>query len=422
MMFPAWVSRAECTGSADPASAGVSSSFAWRLCSLRACLVHSTGCGGPARKEEGMLCQEPSTSRSGRGCRPKTGPASRTGSAARLTPPPSSPGSLLLHPDLAGGLVAMAGSGGCRSVEVARAPDGTLSSIALGTEGTAACKRLTADTGVSRICFGGRRMDSAFLGLEDGRVLVLSYPTLELKGDFATAGSDVKPDDRGVKDMDVAPASVGPMLVAASDGGKGTVWHWPSGKMLAELEVPPGLKPGRGYSGCRFARDTDDMFGEPNTVYAVVNSGGTGSVVAWQWGQGAAEDLDEALRIGWSKARVSSRLRVANDPITCMEISPSGRWIAAGTSEGDLVVCRTGRLSCVKRVRQAHMVFATALAWSPDGSQVVSVSGDASAYLVQAPPPPGLLQRPEVQVILALLILLVAVLLRRLPALSPGGS
>uniref|UniRef100_A0A061R9H9 Uncharacterized protein n=1 Tax=Tetraselmis sp. GSL018 TaxID=582737 RepID=A0A061R9H9_9CHLO len=88
---------------------------------------------------------------------------------------------LLLHPDLAGGLVAMAGSGGCRSVEVARAPDGTLSSIALGTEGTAACKRLTADTGVSRICFGGRRMDSAFLGLEDGRVLVLSYPTLELK-------------------------------------------------------------------------------------------------------------------------------------------------------------------------------------------------------------------------------------------------
>uniref|UniRef100_A0A061R5G7 Prolactin regulatory element-binding protein n=1 Tax=Tetraselmis sp. GSL018 TaxID=582737 RepID=A0A061R5G7_9CHLO len=329
---------------------------------------------------------------------------------------------LLLHPDLAGGLVAMAGSGGCRSVEVARAPDGTLSSIALGTEGTAACKRLTADTGVSRICFGGRRMDSAFLGLEDGRVLVLSYPTLELKGDFATAGSDVKPDDRGVKDMDVAPASVGPMLVAASDGGKGTVWHWPSGKMLAELEVPPGLKPGRGYSGCRFARDTDDMFGEPNTVYAVVNSGGTGSVVAWQWGQGAAEDLDEALRIGWSKARVSSRLRVANDPITCMEISPSGRWIAAGTSEGDLVVCRTGRLSCVKRVRQAHMVFATALAWSPDGSQVVSVSGDASAYLVQAPPPPGLLQRPEVQVILALLILLVAVLLRRLPALSPGGS
>mmetsp|Transcript_46520 Transcript_46520/g.118745 ORF Transcript_46520/g.118745 Transcript_46520/m.118745 type:complete len:409 (+) Transcript_46520:152-1378(+) len=329
---------------------------------------------------------------------------------------------LVLHPDRETGLVAMAGPGGCRFLDVSAKPkegdkaEGCGISISVNEAKTATCKSLSKGVSVNRICFAGDNGDLVLLGMEDGRILVCHYPSLELKTEFVTVSEADTPseDDKSIRDMDVAPKSSGPMAVVATDSGKAHVFYWATGEKLHTFPVPSALQRGRGYSSCRFARDTEDMFGEPNTVYAVVNAGGAGHMVAWRWAISVGATLQKSLEKGFEKATLATRKKIASDPITCFEICPGGRWIAAGTSEGDIIICRAGSLSKARVVKQAHGVFSTGLAWSPDSSSVLSVSGDNTAYLLAAPKPPGFLARPEVQLLLAMLFLLLAVLVPHL--------
>eukprot|EP00192_Tetraselmis_astigmatica_P012728 CAMPEP_0117681084 /NCGR_PEP_ID=MMETSP0804-20121206/18756_1 /TAXON_ID=1074897 /ORGANISM="Tetraselmis astigmatica, Strain CCMP880" /LENGTH=399 /DNA_ID=CAMNT_0005490743 /DNA_START=40 /DNA_END=1239 /DNA_ORIENTATION=+ len=325
---------------------------------------------------------------------------------------------LEMHPGGKAAVVSMAGVGGCRIVDVVveETKEGSQEkvTVAINEKLTAAIQGSFKDVGANCVSFAGDSGETIMIGLEDGRVLICEYPKMTIKSEFMVTREAAKEDERGVKDMDVAPKSTGPMLATTSDEGECTVWSWPPGQKLASLVVPTALKRGRGFSACRFARDTDQMFGEPNTLYTVINAAGNGHLLAWKWGPGTAPSLHDALKEGWSKVKVSKSAKVTGDPITCMEVSPSGRWIAVGNSDGDVVVCNSGNLRAARRVNQAHLVFSTGLAWAPDGSRLVSVSGDASAALIEAPAPPGLLQRPEVQVMLALLVLLLAVLLQKL--------
>jgi len=327
---------------------------------------------------------------------------------------------LVLHPGKETGLVAMAGVGGCRFINLSTKPkadqEGVEISISLDDEKTAAAKKLSDGVSVNRICFGGEDGSHVLLGMEDGRILICRYPSLELKAEFATVNEEEKAseDDKSIRDMDLAPKSSGPMVMVTTDSGKMHVFYWATGDKLHTFDVPSALKRGRGFSSCRFARDTEDMFGEPNTIYAVVNAGGAGHMVAWQWAGSVGPTLQKSLERGFQKGKLSTRRKVSNDPITCMEICPGGRWIAAGTSEGDIIICTAGNLTQRRVVKRAHGVFSTGLAWSPDSKFVVSVSGDNSAYLLNAPPPPGFLQRPEVQLVLAMLFVLVAVLIPHL--------
>ncbi len=55
--------------------------------------------------------------------------------------------------------------------------------------------------------------------------------------------------------------------------------------------------------------------------------------------------------------------------------------MAAGSSEGDIAVFSLPNLSKVMKVRGAHMIFVTDLAFSNDGKQIVSVSADAGARI-----------------------------------------
>lgn len=74
--------------------------------------------------------------------------------------------------------------------------------------------------------------------------------------------------------------------------------------------------------------------------------------------------------------------RLADAPCPIADLSADGTMVACGTSEGDLVVVSTRGLRPLKYVRGAHMVYGTALTFSPDSCALLSVSSDASAVVV----------------------------------------
>jgi hypothetical protein len=72
---------------------------------------------------------------------------------------------------------------------------------------------------------------------------------------------------------------------------------------------------------------------------------------------------------------------VTPSPICGFEASPSGRLLAAVTPDGDQCVISADTLRPVRYRRGAHMTFATAVAFAPDESAILSTSADASATL-----------------------------------------
>ena len=70
-------------------------------------------------------------------------------------------------------------------------------------------------------------------------------------------------------------------------------------------------------------------------------------------------------------------------PICGFEASHSGRLLAAVTPEGDQCVVSTQSLRAVQYRKGAHMTFATAVAFAPDDSAILSTSADASATLTE---------------------------------------
>lgn len=66
-------------------------------------------------------------------------------------------------------------------------------------------------------------------------------------------------------------------------------------------------------------------------------------------------------------------------PITTLAMAPGGKTLGFGCSEGGVAALSSGALSLLNRLPYAHMVFVTALAFSPSGKVLASVSADASA-------------------------------------------
>ena len=87
--------------------------------------------------------------------------------------------------------------------------------------------------------------------------------------------------------------------------------------------------------------------------------------------------------------------KVLSAPITAFDLSACGKLLGAGSSDGDVVVARSDDLSVVAVNKGKHMVFVTAVSFSPPSSSqgasasllpaLLSVSADASAALTRAP-------------------------------------
>lgn len=82
---------------------------------------------------------------------------------------------------------------------------------------------------------------------------------------------------------------------------------------------------------------------------------------------------------------------------------------------GDVAVFDAKTLQPVKRVKQGHMVFCTAVAFSSAGTGLLSVSGDASMRVLASIRSE---KGPNYLIVLSILILILAVLLGSFQALS----
>jgi WD40 repeat protein len=62
------------------------------------------------------------------------------------------------------------------------------------------------------------------------------------------------------------------------------------------------------------------------------------------------------------------------------------RYLAIGSSEGDISIVDAANLSVCQKLKRAHMIFVTSMEFSPNGRAILSVSADSSARVTAVEP------------------------------------
>jgi prolactin regulatory element-binding protein len=263
--------------------------------------------------------------------------------------------------------------------------------VTLAAEGTAPACSLTpkelpsgvslsgiADTKCISFSADGSRM---VLGAGDGRLRMFSWPELALRADVEHAHPEA------VSDADFSPD--GSLLLTTGNErvgptGGATVWRVAESALqrVCWLDGVPAPKGARvTLRGAKFARDGS------GTAFTGANLREESRVLTWRT----------------SDWRCVASRRALTEPLTSLALSPgNGRLLAAGGSEGSIVMIASKTLAPMRRVPSAHMVFVTGLSFSPSGRTLASLSADASARCTLAP--------PKRSVLAALLRLLLALL------------
>ena len=203
------------------------------------------------------------------------------------------------------------------------------------------------------------------VGSGDGRLRLFTWPALALRADVEHAHPD------SLTDADFSPdgatlLTTGNETMSASGGA--AVWRVAEdglkrARWLEPLKAPRGARVT--VRGAKFARDGSGV------AFTGANVAGEARVLTWRVAD-------------WS---CTSSRRAMPEPLTSLALSPgNGRLLAAGGAEGSLVMLSTKTLAPLRRVRNAHMVFVTGLAFSPSGRTLASLSADASARCTLAPP------------------------------------
>ncbi|KGN50716.2 SEC12-like protein 2 [Cucumis sativus] len=181
-------------------------------------------------------------------------------------------------------------------------------------------------------------------GGEDGNLRVLKWPSLDIVLNEPSSHSSVK-------DLDFSPD--GKYLVSL--GGPCRVWDITSSTLVTSLPKENDEV----FISCKFSlTNNGDM-----VLYTAAVTGKGGSIVSWN-------------ATTWR--RVASKL-ITRDNITAFNVSSSGRLLACGTTQGDVLIMNSTSLQVRKIVKKAHLGFVTALSFSPDSRALVSASMDSSA-------------------------------------------
>ncbi|CAI7928760.1 unnamed protein product, partial [Closterium sp. NIES-54] len=184
-------------------------------------------------------------------------------------------------------------------------------------------------------------------GSEDGRVRVFEWPSMDVLMDVPRAHTS------SLRDADINLDSS--LVATTADAGPLRVWSVRKGTALATLSIAEG---GARFGLCRFSRDPSKPL-----LYSTCVKGGKGWVVVWE-------------TAAWKRVAVR---KIHNDPISAFAISPDSSLLATGTPEGNVFIVDARTLSVRQRVVGAHLVFVTALDFSPNSRALLSVSGDSSA-------------------------------------------
>ncbi|XP_075634867.1 SEC12-like protein 2 [Castanea sativa] len=183
-------------------------------------------------------------------------------------------------------------------------------------------------------------------GGEDGNLRVIKWPSMEVILDKAGA-------HKSVKDVDFSPD--GKYLVSLGNSGPATVWDVTSKIAVASLSKENDEV----FCFCRFS-ESNDM---NQVLYIAAVTGKGGSIVTW--------DTKTWKRMG-SKT-------VVRDTISAFSVSPDGKLLACGTTQGDIFILNSSSKQVQTIVRKAHLGFVTALSFAHDSRALASISLDSSA-------------------------------------------
>ncbi|KAF5451028.1 hypothetical protein F2P56_031331 [Juglans regia] len=183
-------------------------------------------------------------------------------------------------------------------------------------------------------------------GGEDGNLRVFKWPSMEITLNEAGAHTTLK-------NLDFSPD--GKYLVSLGNSGPARVWDVTSSTVIASLPKENDEV----FCSCKFSESSD----KNQVLYIAAVTGKGGSIVTWN-------------PTTWR--RMGSK-PVARDTISAFNVSPDGKFLACGTTQGDILILNSTSMRVQTMVRKAHVGFVTALAFSHDSRALASVSLDSSA-------------------------------------------
>jgi len=178
----------------------------------------------------------------------------------------------------------------------------------------------------------------------DGHLRVFEWPSLKIVLDQPDA-------HKSIKDMDFSLD--GNFLASLGDSGPCRIWNLSTSTPAASLSVDTGER----FGSCRFSRD-----GVRSLLFITVKQGEKGLIAYW--------DTNTWEKVG---AQV-----IEKNPICAFNISSDGKFLATGTSEGDICIIKVSKMRPCQKVKGAHMFFVSSMEFSRDSRALVSASGDSS--------------------------------------------
>lgn len=240
------------------------------------------------------------------------------------------------------------------------------------------------------------------MGSEDGCIDIVSWPSMEQRQRW-------KASEKAVRNVDFSAAHSDGVLCTVDESGACKLWHVTGGELVTQLQPPEDL-PRATFFRCKTTVDEEGI-----ALYTPIKWKGEGYVLRWR--------QDENGEI---KFESRSKRPVTPAPICGFEASHSGRLLAAVTPDGDQCVISAATLKRVKYRKGAHMTFATAVAFAPNDSAILSTSADASATLTTLGSSNGAATGLGlVLTLIGLLMLLIAIvvgMLRRFADQAPGEA
>ncbi|KAJ0095491.1 hypothetical protein Patl1_15388 [Pistacia atlantica] len=201
-------------------------------------------------------------------------------------------------------------------VQLALAFDSEGSTLAAGGEGRYTPKSLGIFLPqISAVVLSIRKVFSVVYWVQDGKLRVLKWPSLEIVLNESEAHTSVK-------DLTFSP----------------------DGKFLVTLESVALV-------GCLMLRRSNE----------IVDKGG--SILTWN-------------TTSWKRIRSK---QVFCQSVTSFNVSADGKLLAIGTDKGDIAIINSSNMQVQTMVRKAHLGFVTALAFSDDSRALLSASMDSSA-------------------------------------------
>jgi len=200
------------------------------------------------------------------------------------------------------------------------------------------------------------------IGTEDGRAFILAWPSLSILESVEACPG------RAIRNIDFSSAHNDGILFVVDDNGKCSLWSTDKLEYMSDMTGP---KDKARFSIFRCLSTTD---AQGIVVYGAATCKGEGYALRWRQTNEGELVLDS-----------TNKSPTIRSPISGMELSHDGKFMAAVTPDGEQSLISTESLKCVKLVKRAHMTFATAVAFSPDDTAIISVSADASATLCMVP-------------------------------------